>query len=726
MLRRLFIGLAILLGVAIVAALLVDWEGLARNAIERTLEARTGREVKLERVRLRAQIPLRIELVGLTIANPQWAQRQPLLALQSGDFSIRLWPLILRREVVLPQVTLVRPQANLEQRDGQRSWVFGEQRTTQEQAAPQLPQVHALSIRDAQLRYADDQSKTDITVVASQAARSGEPASFEFRASGRYQDEQIEVEGRGASLLSLADQGQPYPLKVDARVGKTAASFDGKVVNPARLTRVSGDFTIKGDNLERLYRIAGVALPATPPYRLRGHVVREDAVWRLEGFDGAMGDSNLSGDLSFDAGQKPPLLRATLHSKLLDFDDLGPLVGAPPKTGPGETASAQQRKQAQALQRKPEVVPERRFKTERWGTLNAQVTLDAARIRRQKSLPLDALSVRMTLKDRVIDLAPLRFGVASGRVDSTIRLDGSKEPLAVRVATRFSGLQLARLIPKLQEGENSTGALFGDAQLAARGDSVKSMTESLDGRVYLTMGPGRISNILLEALGLDAAEVVELFATGDKVIDMRCMVANLEVANGVAGTKALVIATEDTNVMGTGNIYLGEEKLDLTVYAAPKDMSPISFRAPLHVRGTFKDPQVRPDAGVLAMKAGASVLLGLVNPVLALIPLIETGPGTNSSCGELIQQAKGWREAKDPAARSVRREEEKKAASSDAGATPQTPRAEDVLRKQQRAADKHDASRRNARSPDATGAPDQEAPRAEDVLKKEGGKDNGG
>ncbi len=37
------------------------------------------------------------------------------------------------------------------------------------------------------------------------------------------------------------------------------------------------------------------------------------------------------------------MLKANLISHLLDFDDLGPLVGAPPKTGPGETAAPKQK-----------------------------------------------------------------------------------------------------------------------------------------------------------------------------------------------------------------------------------------------------------------------------------------------------------------------------------------------------------------------------------------------
>lgn len=714
MLHRIFIGVAILLAVATTVILVVDWNDLARSYVQRALEARTGREVRLEGVRLRPGLSFRIGLVGLAIANPPWAQHQPLVGLRSAHLTIRVWPLIARREIVLPEVRLEKPVANLEQKGAMRSWAFDPQKPRGDGTVPDLPQIGALRVDEAVIRYLDPGSDTGLTVSASHAVQDDGSAGLHFRASGHYRKEAVEIDGRGASLLTLVDQGDPYPLKVEATVGKTKARFDGAVVNPAKLERVEGDFAIEGDNLERLYRIVGVTLPATPPYRLAGRLTGQGATWKLDGFEGGMGDSDVAGDFAIDLGPEPPVLRARLVSKLLDLDDLGPLIGAPPRTSPGETASAQQKKQARRLERKREVVPDEGFKTERWGRLDAQVSLEAARIRRQDWLPIDKLSVRMTMKDKVIVLAPLRFGVASGIVDTTLRLDGRKQPLAVALETRFSNLQLDRMMPKTQGGRNSIGSLFGDAQLTASGASVKRMTESLDGRVHLTMGSGRVSELVFEALGLDAAEVVKIFATGDGTVSMRCMVVNLRVDNGVAHSDALVVATGDANVMGTGAIDLGRERLDLTLYTAPKDMSPLSLRAPLHLTGSFKDPQVRPDAGVLAAKAGAAVLLGLINPVLALVPLIETGPGTQSTCGELIQQAKGWREAEDPTARAVKRAEQKKSrqAGTAEQAPPEMPRAEEILRPGQ--AERSGGRGAGTREP-------EDVPRAEDVLEKDAG-----
>lgn len=137
---------------------------------------------------------------------------------------------------------------------------------------------------------------------------------------------------------------------------------------------------------------------------------------------------------------------------------------------------------------------------------------------------------------------------------------------------------------------------------------------------------------------------------------VQCAVGNFELEKGLAKAKALVVATEDTNAVGTGLVDLRGERLDLTFHVAPKDISVLAARAPLRVRGSFKHPQVMPDAGVLASKGLASLLLGLINPVLAVVPLIETGPGKDSSCSDLIAQAQGWKPAEDAAARATKSE----------------------------------------------------------------------
>jgi hypothetical protein len=57
---------------------------------------------------------------------------------------------------------------------------------------------------------------------------------------------------------------------------------------------------------------------------------------------------------------------------------------------------------------------------------------------------------------------------------------------------------------------------------------------------------------------------------------------------------------------------------------------------------------VTPDAASLAARGAAAALLGLVNPLLAVASFIETGPGKDSDCAEVLRRAKAWGDAPPP------------------------------------------------------------------------------
>ena len=105
-------------------------------------------------------------------------------------------------------------------------------------------------------------------------------------------------------------------------------------------------------------------------------------------------------------------------------------------------------------------------------------------------------------------------------------------------------------------------------------------------------------------------------------------------------TRSFIIDTDDAIIDVSGNIDLKQEQLNLTINTNSKGMRVLSLRAPLYVRGSFKQPHVRVDKGVLVMRAGGAVALVILAPIVALMPLIKTGPGDNSECARLLAIAR--------------------------------------------------------------------------------------
>jgi hypothetical protein len=83
----------------------------------------------------------------------------------------------------------------------------------------------------------------------------------------------------------------------------------------------------------------------------------------------------MHGDVSLELGGERPTVIADLKSKTLDLDDLGVLVGAPPGTGPGETASEEQKqKAAQEAAAKAPVLPDKKCDVPELRAFDAQIT----------------------------------------------------------------------------------------------------------------------------------------------------------------------------------------------------------------------------------------------------------------------------------------------------------------------------------------------------------------
>ena len=286
------------------------------------------------------------------------------------------------------------------------------------------------------------------------------------------------------------------------------------------------------------------------------------------------------------------------------------------------------------------MLPDLPFKTDRWDSVDAEVTLKAKTIRRAKELPLEDLVAHLSLRDSVLTLDPLDFGVAGGHLNAVISLDGRKDPIQAHAQVRARKILIAKLFPTVALSKTSIGQVNGEFDLAGKGNSVGRMLASSNGKVGLVVANGEISKMMMEKVGLHLWEMLELKVTGDKLVKLRCAVADFDVKDGIMHADALIFDTEVTTIVGTGSIDLGQEKLDLTLNQKTKNTSPVALRSPIYVRGSFARPDVEVDKGRVAVRALGAIALGIVNPLLALIPLIDAGPGKDSDCGQLVRDAR--------------------------------------------------------------------------------------
>lgn len=637
-----FAGLLLaLIVLATLFAAIAGWNWL-RGPIERLVTERTGRALVINgdlSIKLGWPLPV-IRATSVTFANPDWAAEKQMMVADTVEITVDLLQL-LGRHLVLPEVRLEHPTLFLEQGiNGRKNWLLD---LEQKDETARI-EIGRLSLDQGMLGYDDLQEKTRFRSELSTSSTAAVGEDLTFTAQGMYKGRPVKANGQGGSVLALRDENTPYPLKVDLTIGRTSIKAEGTITSLLKFTAMDMRLELQGESLAQLYPLLGIAFPETRTYTTAGHLVHSERRWRYEPFTGQIGDSDMAGSLDVQTGGARPVLNADLVSVKLDFADLGPLIGV----RPGKLQAAQQ--SAVLTTSIPEitaVTPERArilpdvpFKTDRWDSVDAEVSLKAKTIRRAEALPLENLDTHLSLRDSVLTLDPLDFGLAGGHLKGVITLDGRKDPIQAHAQIRARKLLLARLFPTVTLSKASIGEVNGEFDLSGEGNSVRRMLATSSGRLGLIITQGEISRLMMEKAGLHLWEIMELNVAGDQRIKLRCAVADVDVKHGNMDIGALVFDTEITTILGTGRIDLGQERLDLTLRQKTKNTSPLALRSPIHVRGNFANPEVGVDKGPVVARALGAIALGMVNPLLALLPLIDAGPGADSDCRQLVDDAR--------------------------------------------------------------------------------------
>nr|WP_256261294.1 AsmA family protein [Xanthomonas vasicola] len=610
--------------------LLFDWNWL-RGPVERAVSAKTGREFHLGHLDVDLGRTITVRGERLSLGNASWSKRGAMAELNAAEIDVELWPL-LRGKLQLPEIRLEHPTLLLEAGNDSHpgNWVFD-----QSDSDGSMPRLGRLLVNNGRLQYIDDASRSDVDVVINSLA----PPSSDQRAApigidgkGRWKGYPFSLKGNTASPLELSQSEHPFRIDLRGSAGATRTHVRGTLTNPFQFRVFDLQMALSGQDMEELYPLIGVAMPSTPPYKLDGRLRRDGDVWRYEKLTGTAGDSDLSGTAEIDLRNKRPFLRADLASKRLDFDNLAGFVGAPPKTGTNESANAEQKKQAAQLAASARVLPTTPYDLSKLRAMDAQVRWRAQRIN-APSWPLDDMDAALTLKDGVLQLDPLNFGVAGGDIRSTIHMDARNAVITTQLKAGIRGIRLDQLFPDATLAKQASGAIGGELDLRGRGNSIAAMLGSADGSIGVGMGRGHVGNLIMELAGLDIAESLKYLITKDRQIPVRCIFGDFGVQDGLMQSRALAFDSTDTIIVGEGNISLKNETLDLLLRPRPKDRSILSLRSPLRIGGTFKDPSFRPDFKALGMRGAIAVALGSIAPPAALLATFEPGPGKDSDCG---------------------------------------------------------------------------------------------
>ena len=640
----------------LIACELAGWPFLA-GPVERALSNALHREVQLRAVddaassrgaTVRFLGGLEVRVPVLRIGAPDWSQQPFFLRAEGARMHLSyraLWHARRGEPLDIALLHADRLTVHAERlKDGRASWQFGDPNAPADASGtPQLPQIQELNVRDGHLTYEDAPLRARLTgqVQLNEGTLADNTVSGLLgSAKGTYGgfDVTAKLMAAGAMpLLASARSAPPTPVQLELTAGRAHLQFKGTVSDVLKLSGLSGIYKVTGPSLGAVGEPLGVTLPTTGAFSIAGKVVKQDKVWRVIADRATVGESRLSAALTFDARPKVPELSGEVHGPRVLLADLAPAIGAEPPRA----------RSAAPVTSGPNVLPDKPFDLPSLRAMNANVLLafDRVELGHLFATPLSPLKTHLTLRDGKLRLDDLVARTAEGNMRGNVSLDGTGQAALWATDLRWNEVRLERWI-KQQRSDNAppyvSGRLAGRAQLRGEGKSTAQILGSLDGSLRTSIREGKMSHLAIEAAGIDVAQLLGVMIKGDDDLPIQCALVDLKANAGVLTPRAMVVETTDSNIWVDGKVSLRDESMDLRAVVSPRDFSPLALRTPLHVRGTFSDPVISLEKAPLARKAAMAVLLGLVNPFAALIPLVDPGSDDehDETCAALLERAR--------------------------------------------------------------------------------------
>ena len=635
------IGGALLLAL-IIFLILFQWNWL-RGPLAHAISARIHRPVAITgnlEVHPWSWSP-RATVNGLVIGNAPWAGAKPLATLPRLTVQVKILPL-LKGKVILPLVEADSPDVGLlRDAQGRANWEFN---PNQPPKPLKLPAIGNLIIRDGALRYTDVKRRLSFTgTVSSQEKVVGYGQGvFVLQGEGTLNGERFVAHVNGGPLVNI-DPRRPYDFEARVEAGATKVRLAGHIDHPFDFSALSGQFFVSGPDLADLYRLTGLALPNTPPYRLAAGFGRRGSVYALSKINGLVGASDLSGALTVDDSTGRPFLKADLSSRRLRMADLAAVVGGVPKHAVAGALSPVQKAEAVKLRAEHRILPDVPLDVTRVRGMDAKLDYRADSVEAGR-LALRGLRLGVSLDHSVIDIDPLDLTLPQGRLAGTIRIDARKAVPADSLDLRLTNARLENLVAT-RRGQSPPleGGLYARARLAGVGGSVRAAAATANGSVTMVVPGGAIRQTFAELLGIDAANGLYLLLTkSQKDTPIRCGVADFQAHGGVLNLDRAILDTQVVAVNGSGDIDLRDESLNMRLQGHPKKFRLLRLRAPITVTGSMTSPKIGVDIAKAAPQALLSIAIGVfAAPAAAILPFVNPGLSKNADCAALTAQAAG-------------------------------------------------------------------------------------
>jgi uncharacterized protein involved in outer membrane biogenesis len=592
-LRFAAIGIVGLLVLAALAASALRFGGgpIVVWAIEHPLSHYIGRQLIVAGpAEVEWGAPTHLILHDFRIANAPWAAAPALLQAALITVDVDPWSLV-GRPVHLPRVAVENATLALEVApDGSGNW-----------PAPHhaLPFIELLSIDDSAITFRRDATGATIAIDAAHwqlaAAARDDPAQLAI--AGRLQGMPLAIRGKIGALAELRTPTRPYPIELDATVAGSPLSAHGTIAQPLDGTGVDLKLGVTGNSVAALAQALGYKPPALPDFRAQAQAKGGAGRWAFDDLRAALGASDLAGGVVIDRSGAVPKLRATLHAKRLDRQDI---VSFFPRGGAAAPEAPDGR-----------IIPLLPLRPAWLGSADADIDIAVGALPLGYGITLRDVAGVLHTTGGTLRIDRLHVAADDGVLDATLRVDSTARPARVDLDAAIQHLNLQKLfadMSMLESTKGASGIAGGFARLTASGDTLRAALGDMTGQVAVFAEDGTVPASAQQLAAFDVLKALGLVATSE--LPARCLIGVYDMAGGIATSRTTILDTPATLSVGSGNFNFHDETIYFDIRPYTKRATLLNSQLGVTVRGTFAKPAL----GVAAL------------------PLVDLGIGENDAC----------------------------------------------------------------------------------------------
>jgi uncharacterized protein involved in outer membrane biogenesis len=483
-----------------------------------------------------------------------------------------------------------------------------------------------LQIRPANLSYTGKFAAQKVDVIFESAefiARKDRPVTATF--TGTLQSVPFNATVSAVSLAGMRTIDAVLPVRVALQTADVQFKAEGTIARPFERKEFDLEHELTGKEIEGLAPLIDFAVPLRGEFRAKGRVTARGNRFTYEE-NLRIGKTDLKANITVVREPPRPKITASIFTRELHLDDVK-LFYADEDTGPAEDKSR--------------VIPDYTLPVDAFTAADLDLDIKAERILTGIGNLGDLVS-KVNLKDGRFKSSLSITGFAGGQIRQEFDINAAVKPPLNHIQLNVKDLDYGFLRRQLLNEDLIEGRLDLYVDLSGPGATRRSFLGNADGRITIIAGPGKITG---RRLDLWAADLIPtLLSTRWQrrpVTEMNCMVAHIELKEGLAKIEDILLDTRRVTIAGSGILDLETEELDVFLAPRPKRASLVSLANPVEITGTLSQPEV--SVARLPTRRwigrGAGIAGSLINPAFLVLVLSDTGTGVANPCDAAVERA---------------------------------------------------------------------------------------